>query len=184
MARIRPPRSARWWSAPPDSSASCTCRRSAEVVADAMIAAIKELPPTLRRTVTWDQGHEMLSTPDQRRRGHRGLLLRPTLSWQRGSNENTNGLLRYFPKGTDLSLHTANTSATSLTTPAVHENGSAGITPPTASTTYSRPQQKPLLQPRNRLRAAVDLGEDVDGRRRVIRGDAHHFVHGRGLPRQ
>src|ERR1700761_5327317 len=83
--------------------------RSAEVVADAMIAAIKELPPTLRRTVTWDQGHEMA----QHARisidaGIEVYFCDPHSPWQRGSNENTNGLLRqYFPKGTDLSLHSA-----------------------------------------------------------------------------
>ena len=83
--------------------------RTAEVVADAMIAAIKELPPTLRRTVTWDQGHEMAQ--------HARISIDadievyfcdPHSPWQRGSNENTNGLLRqYFPKGTDLSVHSA-----------------------------------------------------------------------------
>jgi IS30 family transposase len=83
--------------------------RSAEVVAEAMIAAIKELPPTLRRTVTWDQGHEMA----QHARisidaGIEVYFCDPHSPWQRGSNENTNGLLRqYFPKGTDLSIHTA-----------------------------------------------------------------------------
>jgi IS30 family transposase len=83
--------------------------RSADVVADAMIAAIKELPPTLRRTVTWDQGHEMA----QHARigldaGIEIYFCDPHSPWQRGSNENTNGLLRqYFPKGTDLSVHTA-----------------------------------------------------------------------------
>ena len=81
--------------------------RSADVVADAMIAAIKELPPTLRRTVTWDQGHEMA----QHARisidaGIEVYFCDPHSPWQRGSNENTNGLLRqYFPKGTDLSVH-------------------------------------------------------------------------------
>src|ERR1700742_336991 len=83
--------------------------RSADVVADAMIAAIKELPPTLRRTVTWDQGHEMA----QHARisidaGIEVYFCDPHSPWQRGSNENTNGLLRqYFPKGTDLSVHSA-----------------------------------------------------------------------------
>jgi IS30 family transposase len=83
--------------------------RSADVVADAMIAAIKELPPTLRRTVTWDQGHEMA----QHARisvgaGIEVYFCDPHSPWQRGSNENTNGLLRqYFPRGTDLSIHSA-----------------------------------------------------------------------------
>jgi IS30 family transposase len=83
--------------------------RSADVVADAMIAAIKELPPTLRRTVTWDQGHEMAQ--HARISVHAGIdvyFCDPHSPWQRGSNENTNGLLRqYFPKGTDLSIHSA-----------------------------------------------------------------------------
>ena len=83
--------------------------RSAEVVANAMIAAIKDLPPTLRRTVTWDQGHEMA----QHARigieaGIDVYFCDPHSPWQRGSNENTNGLLRqYFPKSTDLSVHSA-----------------------------------------------------------------------------
>lgn len=83
--------------------------RTADVVADAMIAAIKELPATLRRTVTWDQGHELA----QHARisidaGIRIYFCDPHSPWQRGSNENTNGLLRqYFPKGTDLSKHSA-----------------------------------------------------------------------------
>jgi IS30 family transposase len=83
--------------------------RNADVVADAMIAAIKELPATLRRTVTWDQGHEMA----QHARisidtGIEVYFCDPHSPWQRGSNENTNGLLRqYFPKGTDLSVHSA-----------------------------------------------------------------------------
>lgn len=83
--------------------------RSADAVADAMIAAIKELPPTLRRTVTWDQGHEMAQ--HARISIDAGIdiyFCDPHSPWQRGSNENTNGLLRqYFPKGTDLSVHSA-----------------------------------------------------------------------------
>jgi IS30 family transposase len=83
--------------------------RTADVVADAMIAAISDLPATLRRTVTWDQGHEMAAHP--RIRAEAGIevyFCDPHSPWQRGSNENTNGLLRqYFPKGTDLSVHSA-----------------------------------------------------------------------------
>jgi IS30 family transposase len=83
--------------------------RSADVVGDAMIAAIKELPATLRRTVTWDQGHEMAQhgriSIDT---GVEVYFCDPHSPWQRGSNENTNGLLRqYFPRGTDLSVHSA-----------------------------------------------------------------------------
>jgi IS30 family transposase len=83
--------------------------RSAEAVADAMIAAIKDLPATLRRTVTWDQGHEMAEHARiSLDAGIEVYFCDPHSPWQRGSNENTNGLLRqYFPKGTDLSVHSA-----------------------------------------------------------------------------
>lgn len=83
--------------------------RTAEVVAEAMIAKIKDFPDALRRTLTWDQGHEMAA--HQRISIDAGIEIffcDPHSPWQRGSNENTNGLLRqYFPKGTDLSKHSA-----------------------------------------------------------------------------
>jgi IS30 family transposase len=83
--------------------------RSAEIVADTMIAAIKNLPAALRRTVTWDQGHEMAQHARiSIEAGIDVYFCDPHSPWQRGSNENTNGLLRqYFPKGTDLSVHSA-----------------------------------------------------------------------------
>jgi IS30 family transposase len=80
----------------------------AVAVRDAIVATIGTLPAALRRSLTWDQGLEM--------RRHKELTIAadlpvyfcdPQSPWQRGSNENTNGLLRqYFPKGTDLSMHT------------------------------------------------------------------------------
>jgi IS30 family transposase len=83
--------------------------RSAEVVADAMIGAVKALPGNLWKTLTWDQGHEMAA--HARIAIDAGINIYfcdPHSPWQRGSNENTNGLLRqYFPKGTDLSVHSA-----------------------------------------------------------------------------
>ncbi len=76
-------------------------------VQEAMIAATHRLPQLIWKSLTWDQGIEM--------RNHAAIKLAtgldiffcdPAKPWQRGSNENTNGLLRqYFPKGTDLSQH-------------------------------------------------------------------------------
>ncbi len=81
---------------------------AAEQVRDALVVTMKTLPAHLRRSLTWDQGSEM---------GAHHLITMatempiyfcdPGSPWQRGSNENTNGLLRqYFPKGTNLAQHT------------------------------------------------------------------------------
>lgn len=80
---------------------------TAPTVRDALTEAFEALPPSLKRSLTWDQGTEMAA--------HHAFTAAtkvpvyfcdPASPWQRGSNENTNGLLRqYFPKGTDLSRH-------------------------------------------------------------------------------
>ena len=78
-----------------------------EAVVNALIKSARKLPRELYKSLTWDRGHEMAD--------HKRFTLAtdikvyfcdPQNPWQRGSNENTNGLLRqYLPKGTDLSLH-------------------------------------------------------------------------------
>jgi IS30 family transposase len=76
----------------------------AEAVCEALKQSITTLPAQLRRSLTWDQGSEM----SEHRRfsvesGVEVYFCDPQSPWQRGSNENTNGLLRqYFPKGTSL----------------------------------------------------------------------------------
>jgi transposase, IS30 family len=81
----------------------------AEAVRDAIAASITALPEQLRRSLAWDQGAEMAQHVQLRiDSGLRVYFCDPRSPWQRGTNENTNGLLRqYFPKGTDLSRHGA-----------------------------------------------------------------------------
>ncbi len=73
----------------------------------AIAERIQHLPTELKRSLTWDQGSEMADHLDfSVRTGVAVYFCEPHSPWQRGSNENTNGLLRqYFPKGTDLAVH-------------------------------------------------------------------------------
>ena len=79
----------------------------AEAVRDVITRPIVGLPEELRRSLTWDQGAEMSQHGQVRvDAGIQLYFCDPQSPWQRGSNENTNGLLRqYFPKGADLSVH-------------------------------------------------------------------------------
>ena len=82
--------------------------KGTEAVVDALIKAVRKLPTSLRKSLTWDRGAELAS--------HAAFTVAtdvqvyfcdPSSPWQRGSNENTNGLLRqYYPKGADLSAFT------------------------------------------------------------------------------
>ena len=82
--------------------------KETQTVVNALSRHVRKLPSTLRRSLTWDQGKELTQ--------HKRFTIAtdvevyfcdPHSPWQRGSNENTNGLLRqYFPRGTDLSRHT------------------------------------------------------------------------------
>nr|WP_216217404.1 IS30 family transposase [Amycolatopsis aidingensis] len=82
--------------------------RGADTVRDALIAVLGALPEAARLTLTWDQGSEMAYHEQIAPLLREGVFFaHPGSPWQRGTNENTNGLLRqYFPKRTDLAIHT------------------------------------------------------------------------------
>jgi len=81
-------------------------QRDGEALHDALKARMADLPATLLRSITWDQGTEMARHLTITQSLGAPVFCDSRSPWQRGSNENTNGLLRdYFPKGTDLSTH-------------------------------------------------------------------------------
>jgi len=94
---------------PRDKHGPALAGHGAEAVRDAITRTMVSFPEQLRRSLTWDQGAEMSQHAKLRiDTGLRVYFCDPQSPWQRGTNENTNGLLRqYFPKGTDLSAHSA-----------------------------------------------------------------------------
>jgi IS30 family transposase len=94
---------------PRAKSGSALTGHGAEAIRDAIAASITTLPEQLRRSLTWDQGAEMAQHAQLRiDTGLAIYFCDPQSPWQRGTSENTNGLLRqYFPRGTDLSRHSA-----------------------------------------------------------------------------
>jgi IS30 family transposase len=94
---------------PGAESSSARTGTGAAAVRDAIADTITTLPEQLRRSLTWDQGIEMAQHVQLRLdTGLQIYFCDPRSPWQRGTNENTNGLLRqYFPKGTDLTRHKA-----------------------------------------------------------------------------
>jgi IS30 family transposase len=90
---------------------------AAEHVLDALVRRFSTLPAPLAKSLTWDQGSEMSRHHEfTAATGIPVYFCEPAKPWQRGSNENTNGLLRqYFPKGTDLAIHSAADLATVAT---------------------------------------------------------------------
>src|SRR5215203_3414690 len=103
------PRLAGHGEAPRTKNGPALAGHGAEAVRDAITRNIITLPEELRRSLTWDQGAEM-AQHDRLKidAAVQVYFCDPQSPWQRGTNENTNGLLRqYFPKGTDLSIHSA-----------------------------------------------------------------------------
>jgi IS30 family transposase len=80
-------------------------KKDTQIVVKALAQRIRRLPRQLRRSLTWDRGHELAAHRDfSLATNVKVYFCDPHSPWQRGSSENTNGLLRqYFPKRTDLS---------------------------------------------------------------------------------
>src|SRR5215204_4290255 len=101
------PRLAGHGDAPRTKNGPALAGHGAEAVRDAITRTIITLPEELRRSLTWDQGAEMAQHGRIKiEAGVKVYFCDPRSPWQRGTNENTNGLLRqYFPRKTDLSVH-------------------------------------------------------------------------------
>ena len=169
-----------------------------EGVRHAITSALESVPQPLRRTLTWDQGKELAMHQQITAVTGTGVFFCDAHSpWQRGSNENMNGLLRdYFPKGTDLSVHTAEDIARvaaevndrprktlELGAPsrAVHRRGRGRLTGPKRAahargSTPARPSGLASVEPRARQLPAWRLGRSRDqpSREKGARSPARH----------
>jgi IS30 family transposase len=120
-------------------------------VRDAITEQITTLPEQLRRSLTWDQGAEMSQHAQLKiATGLHIYFCDPQSPWQRGTNENTNGLLRqYFPRGTNLARHTAeDLDAVAATLNSRPRKTLSWRTPARRSTSiYDPSKHKPLRRP-------------------------------------
>ena len=124
----------------------------AEAVRDAITSTITALPDQLRRSLTWDQGAEMAQHAQLRiDTGLHVFFCDPRSPWQRGTNENTNGLLRqYFPKGTDLNRHSASdvaAVAATLKPPTAEDSRLENAIPKPSTNCYSHTSEDVLRRP-------------------------------------
>ena len=111
---------------------------TADIVQEAMVAKMADLPEQLRRSLTWDQGVEMANHVQiAEATGLSIYFCDPHSPWQRGTNENTNGLLRqYLPKGTDLSSRPRKLDNIAAQLNGSPARPSTGAPPPKPSTHY------------------------------------------------